>query len=112
MRIWRILIIENKSGIAPLEYYILIRLDTISERTSKNIWLPETTREQMQQAQTSGELIAIGPLAFQYDIENKVIPKVGQRVVFPKYGGFVVKGKDTAEYRLLKDGDLAAILTE
>lgn len=65
----------------------------------------------MQQAQTSGELIAIGPLAFQYDIENNVIPEIGQRVVFPKYGGFVVKGKDNAEYRLLKDGDLAAILT-
>lgn len=103
---------ENVSGIIPLEYYILIRLDTIAERTSKNIWLPETTREQLQQAQTSGELIDIGPLAFRYDVENKVIPKVGDRVVFPKYGGFVVKGKDTAEYRLLKDGDLAAILSD
>lgn len=102
----------NMSGIQPLEYYVLIRLDTVEERTKGRIWLPETTREQLQQAQQSGMLIAVGPLAFEYDVQNSVIPKVGQRVVFPKYGGFVVKGKDNAEYRLLKDGDLAAILTE
>jgi len=104
--------IENASGIIPLEYYVLIRLDTVEEKTSGKIWLPETTREQMQQAQTAGCLVAIGPLAFAYDVENSVIPEVGQRVVFPKYGGFVVKGRDGVEYRLLKDGDLAAILTE
>lgn len=103
---------DNESGILPLEYYVLIRLDTIEEQTKGRIWLPETTREVLQQAQTSGKLMAIGPLAFQYDVENSIIPEVGQRVVFPKYGGFVVKGKDGAEYRLLKDGDLAAILTE
>ena len=102
----------NKSGINPLEYYILIRLDTVEERINGKIWLPETTREQLQQAQISGQLMAIGPLAFQYDVENDVIPEIGQRVVFPKYAGFVVKGKDGVEYRLLKDGDLAAILTD
>jgi len=103
---------ENASGIVPLEYYVLIRLDTVEERTKGNIWIPDSSREQMQQAQTSGLLIDIGPLAFQYDVDNPTVPKIGQRVVFPKYGGFVVKGKNGVEYRLLKDGDLAAILTE
>lgn len=68
-------------------------------------------REQKEQAQISGIIIDIGPLAFRYDVENPVIPQVGQRVAFPKYGGLAIK-RNKAEYRLLKDGDLAAILTE
>jgi chaperonin GroES len=104
--------IDNTSGIEPLEYYVLIKLDTIDEKTKGGIWLPETTREQKEQAQVSGRLIAIGPLAFHYEVYNSVIPVTGQRVAFPKYSGLVLKGRDKNEYRLLKDGDLAAILTE
>jgi co-chaperonin GroES (HSP10) len=106
------LTVENKSGIIPLEYFILVRLDTVDEITKGRIWIPPTTRDQMQQMQTSGVLTAIGPLAFRYDVKNGVIPEVGQRVMFAKYGGIIANGKDNAEYRLLKDGDLAAILIE
>lgn len=102
----------NDSGYIPLEYYVLVKLDTVDEKTKGGIWLPDTTREQNQQAQITGQLLAIGPLAFLYDVENSVIPQVGQRVAFPRYSGLVIKGKDTAEYRLIKDGDLAAIITE
>lgn len=104
--------IVNDSGYIPLEYYVLVKLDTVDEKTKGGVWLPEPVREQQEQAQITGRLLAIGPLAFLYDVENPVIPQVGQRVAFPRYSGLVVKGKDKAEYRLIKDGDLAAILTE
>lgn len=76
-----------------------------------SILIPEDTRMAREQAQTSGILVDIGPLAFAYDIENEVIPQIGDRVAFPKYSGLVLKGPDKTEYRVLKDGDLAAILS-
>jgi len=104
----------NNSGITPLEYYVLIKLDTVEQKTKHGIIIPEDIRERQEQAKSTGRLLAIGPLAFMYDVDNPIIPEVGERVAFPKYGGLVIKGKgdDKAEYRLLKDGDLAAILSE
>lgn len=102
----------NPSGIEPLEYYVVIKLDSMDEITKGGVWLPASVREREEQAQVTGRLIAIGPLAFRYDVENSVIPQIGNRVAFPKYGGLVLRGKDGTEYRLLKDGDLAAILAE
>lgn len=104
--------IENKSGINPLEYYVVIKTDNMEEMTKGGVWLPPSIRDRENQAQVIGRLIAIGPLAFKYDIENDVIPQIGDKVAFPKYGGLVLRGKDGSEYRLLKDGDLAAILTD
>lgn len=102
----------NNSGINPLEYYVLIKLDAVEEKTKGGIYLPDDLRERETQAQASGCLIAVGPLAFIYDVENDTIPRIGQRVAFPKYSGLKQIGKDGAEYRLLKDGDLQAILAE
>lgn len=102
----------NNSGITPLEYYVLIKLDAVEQKTRGGIIIPEDTRERQEQAQVTGRLMAIGPLAFIYDVDNPIIPEVGERVAFPKYGGLKIEGRDKAEYRLLKDGDLAAILTE
>lgn len=104
--------LNNGSGIIPLEYYVLIKLDAIEEKTKGGIYLPEDLRERETLAQASGRLIATGPLAFIYDVDNHVIPQVGQRVAFPKYSGLKQTGKDGGEYRLLKDGDLQAILAD
>ncbi len=106
------MIFTDTSGIIPLEYYVLIKLDPVEEKTKGGIILIEETRERKEQAQRTGRLVAIGPLAFEYDVDNDVIPQVGERVAFPKYGGIEITGKDKLEYRLLKDGDLAAIMTE
>jgi co-chaperonin GroES (HSP10) len=103
---------EDNSGIIPLEYYVLIKLDIVEEKTKGGIILIEEARERQEQAQSTGKIVSIGPLAFLYDVENDTIPQIGERVAFPKYGGLVQKGRDKAEYRLLKDGDIAAILTE
>lgn len=102
----------DTSGIIPLEYYVLIKMDPVEEKTKGGIILIEETREREGQAQSTGRLAAIGPLAFVYDMENDTIPQIGERVAFPKYGGLLRKGKDGFEYRLLKDGDLTAIIAE
>ncbi len=102
----------DNSGIVPLEYYVLIKLDTVEEKTKGGIYLPDDLRERESQAQASGRLIATGPLAFIYDVPNETVPQIGDRVAFPKYSGLKQTGRDGGEYRLLKDGDLQAILAE
>lgn len=91
---------------------MLIKLDKVEEKTKGGIFIPDDVRERKEQAQASGRLVAIGPLAFIYDVENPTIPEIGERVAFPKYSGLTQMGRDGAEYRLLKDGDLQAILAE
>lgn len=98
------------SGIIPLEYYVLIKLDVVEERTKGGIIRIAETQERETQAQSSGVLVDIGPLAFIYEVDNQTIPAIGDRVCFPKYGGQERTGSDGARYRLLKDGDLSAIL--
>lgn len=102
----------NPSGINPTEYKVLIRPKTIDEKTSGGIIIPDSTKERDQFAQMEGELVAVSPLAFTYDDwKGAEPPKPGDRVLFAKYAGAVVKGwKDGQDYRLVNDKDVAAVL--
>jgi chaperonin GroES len=103
--------VSNDSGITPLEYFVLIKPDEVEQKTKGGIFLPDQTLERNNLAQMTGILMAFGPLAFKYeDFENPLIPQIGQRVAFGRYSGVSLKGQDGIEYRLLKDGDLTAIV--
>jgi chaperonin GroES len=101
----------NESGIIPLEYFVLIKPDEVEQKTKGGIYLPDQTLERNSQAQMTGTLTAVGPMAFKYeDFVNPLIPQLGERVAFGRYSGHTLKGRDGVEYRLLKDGDLTAIV--
>lgn len=101
----------NPSGIYPVEFKVLVRPIEVEEKTSGGIYLPDSTKERDQFAQMQGELVAISPLAFTYDSSIEWDqPKVGDRVLFAKYAGTVVDGKDGKKYRLVNDKDVAAVL--
>lgn len=105
------MLINDESGIEPLEYNVLIKPDNVDQTTKGGIIIPDETLDRNKQAQMTGILIAIGPLAFQYiDIENSRIPQTGERVAFGRYSGHTLKGSDGIEYRILKDGDLTAVV--
>jgi chaperonin GroES len=104
----------NNSGIMPTEYRVLIKPKSIDEKTKGGIILPDETKERNQFAQMEGELVAVSPLAFTYANEHEWAgaskPKPGDRVLFAKYAGAVVKGNDGADYRLINDKDISAVL--
>jgi len=100
---------ENKSGILPLEFKVLIEPETIEEKTAGGIILPQKTKEMEQMAQVRGILIDIGSNAFE---DWGLIPDAGDRVYFGKYAGYIVKGNDGKEYRLCNDKDICAIIEE
>jgi chaperonin GroES len=101
----------NESGILPSEFKVLIAPKTVEEKTKGGIIIPDQTKERDQFAQMEGVLVAISPLAFTYaDWNDASPPKVGDRVLFAKYAGANVTGKDGKEYRIANDKDIAAVL--
>lgn len=107
----------NASGIEPTEYKVLLRPKTVEEKTKGGIILPDDTKDKDQFAQMEAEIIAVSPLAFTYASESEQgwrgfePPKVGDRVLFAKFSGAKVTGKDGKDYRIVNDKDICAVLS-
>lgn len=104
----------NSSGIKPTEYKVLVKPIKVDDKTKGGIILPDEHKDREQFAQMQGTLIAISPLAFTYadddawgDAEK---PKPGDKVMFAKFAGAAVKGMDGADYRIINDRDLTAVI--
>lgn len=103
---------ENPSGIMPTEYRVLVRPKVTDEKTKGGIIIPEQTKERDDFAQIEGELVAVSPFAFSYADEwpEGRKPQVGDRVFYAKYAGTTVKGRDGADYRVINDRDVWAVI--
>ena len=78
----------------PLEDRIVVRPSKSEETTASGLVIPDTAKEKPQQ----GEVLAVGP-GRRSDTSGEVIPlgiKVGEKVVYSKYGGteITVDGED------------------
>jgi chaperonin GroES len=103
----------NPSGILPVEYKILIQPIEVEEKTKGGIIIPDETKDRDQFAQMKGILVAVSPFAFTYEDwkgSEDSRPKPGDTVLFAKYAGAVVDGKDGKKYRLVNDKDVCAVL--
>lgn len=99
---------QNTSGYYPAGYRVLVRPDPIDKRTKGGILLPETARDDHGRAQTLGTLVALGP--FAWDRYPRHWAKPGDRVLFAKYGGLHLRGTDGADYRMLNDEQITAVV--
>jgi len=93
--------------IKPLSDHILIEPIKQEEKTRTGILLPETAEKERPE---QGRVIAIGP--GRKTSSGKIIPievKVGQKVLFTKYGPNEIKVADK-EYLIAKEEDILAIL--
>lgn len=100
--------------IYPSGTKIVVRPDEIDEVTEGGIFVPATARDQQQHAVTRGKLFAIGPEAELCYIDDNGVKqpmKVGDRVMFVKYAGAMLR-KDRVEYRILQDEDVVCRLTD
>jgi chaperonin GroES len=102
----------NNSGIRPVEYNCLVLPDEVQEKTAGGLILPETTKEKDEFGRMEGELVAVSPLAFTYGEwpDPSAMPKIGDRVMFARYQGTEVKGKDGRKYWLMKDKAIAGVM--
>jgi chaperonin GroES len=88
----------------PLADRVLVKPIEKEEKTKSGIYLPDTAKEKPQE----GEVIAVGP--GKIDDSGKRIPmdlKVGDRVIYAKYGGTEIK-VDDVELMILRESDILA----
>jgi chaperonin GroES len=88
----------------PLADRVLVKPMEKEERTKSGIYLPDTAKEKPQE----GEVLAVGP-GKMTDDGKRVLPdlKVGDRVIYAKYGGTEIKveGEDLI---ILRESDILA----
>lgn len=103
---------NNPSGINPTEYRVLVRPESAETVSKGGIIIPDTTKDREQYAVTKGTLIAVSPVAFSYAEwpEEALLPKIGDMVLYEKYAGNLVKGRDGVDYRVINDKDIHAVL--
>lgn len=101
-------------GIAPAGHRILVRPDEYFKAYQGVIEIPETIKDRSQNAQTAGEVIAVGLTAYQQKEFGNGVQWVrpGDRIAFSRYGGKQLKGKDGKTYRIIEDDDVVAVLDE
>jgi co-chaperonin GroES (HSP10) len=105
----------NPSGISPIEYKVLIDPVKVEEKIG-SIIIPDATRDAEKYAQIKGRIVAASPLAFsyaspeEYEAAGARKPAPGDMVLFAKYAGVRVKGKDGVEYLIANDKDITAIV--
>jgi chaperonin GroES len=90
----------------PLGDRIIAKATSAEEITAGGIVLPDTAKEKPQE----GEVIAVGPGKLLDS--GKLIPmdvKVGDTIIYGKYGGTEVK-VEGEEYIILRQDDVLAVL--
>jgi chaperonin GroES len=94
-------------NIKPLEDRILVQPLDAEQTTASGLVIPDTAKEKPQE----GKVLAVGPGRFD-DAGEKRVPvdvKVGDVVVYSKYGGTEIKYQGE-EYLILSARDVLAIL--
>jgi len=94
-------------NLQPLDDRIVVQPSDAEETTASGLVIPDTAKEKPQQ----GDVLAVGP-GRRSEQTGEVIPldvKVGDKVVYSKYGGteITVDGKDVL---ILNGRDVLAIL--
>lgn len=90
-------------GIKPLGDRVVIKLEEAEEKTASGIVLPSQAKEKPQVA----EVVAVGPGTK----DVKITVKVGDKVIFSKFGGTEIK-YDGEEYIIMPHDDLLAIVED
>ncbi|MEE2036458.1 co-chaperone GroES [Nocardiopsis sp. CT-R113] len=97
----------TKTVLKPLEDRVVVKTLEAEQTTASGLVIPDTAKEKPQE----GEILAVGPGRWD-DEGDKRIPldvKVGDVVLYSKYGGTEVK-YDGQEYLVLSARDLLAVV--
>jgi len=87
---------------------VLVKPIEKEEMTKSGIYIPDTAKEKPQE----GEVIAVGPGKMSEDGKRIVMDiKVGDTVVYAKYGGMEIK-IDDEELMILRESDIMAKKTK
>lgn len=95
-------------SIKPLEDRVVVKPLEAEQTTASGLVIPDTAKEKPQE----GEVVAIG--AGRFDDKGQRVPmdvKVGDKVVFSKYGGTELK-YGNEEFLVLGTRDILAVIND
>ena len=96
---------STKVAIKPLEDRIVVQPLDAEQTTASGLVIPDTAKEKPQE----GVVLAIGPGRFEDGKRVELDVKVGDVVLYSKYGGTEVK-YNGEEYLVLSARDVLAIV--
>lgn len=104
---------QNESGISPVEYNIVVRMDPVEEKTASGLYIPQTKVDRDELSADEGTIVAMSPLAFGYADwpKGSRIPQVGDRILMAQFDGRLWK-RDGVTYRLIKDKSVIAVVEQ
>ena len=92
-------------SIKPLEDRIVVKPLDAEQTTASGLVIPDTAKEKPQE----GEVLAVGPGSFEEGQRLPLDVKVGDTVLYSKYGGTEVKYSGE-EYLILSARDVLAVI--
>jgi chaperonin GroES len=95
----------TKVAIKPLEDRIVVQAVEAETTTASGLVIPDTAKEKPQE----GTVLAVGPGRFEDGQRVPLDVKVGDRVLYSKYGGTEVKYSGE-EYLVLSARDVLAVI--
>ena len=88
----------------PLADRVVVKPLENEQKTKSGIYIPDTAKEKPQE----GEIIAVGPGRLTDDgVRIAVDLKVGDRVIYARYGGSEIK-IDSQELVIMRESDILA----
>lgn len=94
-------------NLRPLDDRVVVEPLTAEEKTAGGIVLPDAAKEKPQR----GKVVAVGPGRLLDSGERSpVAVKVGDEVLFSKYGGTEIE-VDKKEVKILRESDILAKVT-
>ncbi len=94
-------------SLQPLEDRIVVKPSEGEEMTASGLVIPDTAKEKPQE----GEVLAVGPGRFEDGDRVPLDVKVGDKVIYSKYGGTEVKVSGD-ELLILSARDVLAIVNK
>jgi chaperonin GroES len=94
-------------SLLPLEDRIVVKPSEGEEMTASGLVIPDTAKEKPQE----GEVLAVGPGRFEDGNRVPLDVKVGDKVIYSKYGGTEVKLAGD-ELLILSARDVLAIVNK
>ena len=96
---------KSAAKVAPLADRVVVKPSEEAEQMRGGLYIPDTAKEKPQQ----GLVVAVGPGRFEKDTRVPMDVKVGDKVIFSKYGGTELK-YEGVEYLVLSARDVLAVV--
>ena len=96
----------TKVAIKPLEDRIVVQASDAESTTASGLVIPDTAKEKPQE----GTVLAVGPGRFEDGNRVPLDVKVGDKVLYSKYGGTEVKYAGE-EFLILSARDVLAVIS-